>query len=235
MHTRGNPREPQPVTAGSPSPQPQLSPDGRWWWDGQAWVPAQSFAGPAVAAQLHGSSWNVLPGQTPYPYALPPPVRSSNDGLAIASLVLGILWLYGVGSLLAIIFGHVSRNNAAKEGREKSGMALAGLILGYLGCAGMAAMVALVVGVAATEESRQGDVEPMRRALVDAAQQEEISFIEANTYAGDPALLALSPTLGVQVEVLSATSTQYCLRATHGADSSSYDSDRGGLSTYACT
>jgi hypothetical protein len=30
---------------------------------------------------------------------------SSTNGLAVASLVLGIVWLYGIGSILALIFG----------------------------------------------------------------------------------------------------------------------------------
>jgi hypothetical protein len=31
------------------------------------------------------------------------------NGLAIASMVLGILWLYWIGSILALIFGLVAR------------------------------------------------------------------------------------------------------------------------------
>ncbi|MGH9416333.1 MAG: DUF4190 domain-containing protein [Terriglobales bacterium] len=57
------------------------------------------------------------------------------NGMAIASLVLGILWLYWIGSILAIIFGHIALNQirrapAASQGK---GMAIAGLILGYAG------------------------------------------------------------------------------------------------------
>jgi type IV pilus assembly protein PilA len=63
--------------------------------------------------------------------------------MAVASLVLGILWLLGFGSIAAVVLGHLSRRRAAHEGRPKSGLALAGLILGYLGT------VFLVVGVLA--------------------------------------------------------------------------------------
>ncbi|MGH7703636.1 MAG: DUF4190 domain-containing protein, partial [Gemmatimonadales bacterium] len=38
-----------------------------------------------------------------------PAVAYRTSGLAIASLVLGILWLGWVGSLLAVIFGHSAR------------------------------------------------------------------------------------------------------------------------------
>lgn len=57
------------------------------------------------------------------------------NGLAIASMVLGILWIWWIGSILAIIFGFVSLNqiknsNGAQTGR---GMAIAGLVLGFIG------------------------------------------------------------------------------------------------------
>ena len=57
------------------------------------------------------------------------------SGLAIASLVLGLLWLCGLGSLLATIFGsisltQISRSKGALGGK---GMAIAGLILGVIG------------------------------------------------------------------------------------------------------
>lgn len=62
------------------------------------------------------------------------PVRATKvNGLAIASLVLGIVPLLGIGSVVAVVFGHVAlgqikRSNGFETGR---GMALAGLILGY--------------------------------------------------------------------------------------------------------
>ena len=57
------------------------------------------------------------------------------NGLAIAAMVLGILWIYWIGSILAVIFGHISlqqirESNGTQSGR---GMAIAGLVLGYLG------------------------------------------------------------------------------------------------------
>ncbi len=64
----------------------------------------------------------------------PPPAVTKTNGLAVASLVLGLLTLCGLGSLLAVIFGHVAlgqikQSNGAQTGR---GMAIAGLILGYV-------------------------------------------------------------------------------------------------------
>jgi hypothetical protein len=81
-------------------------------------------------------------GTTPPPPALPPPpvvpvIRPTN-GMATASLVLGILgvvlfWFVGfVMSILAIVFGGIgiSRANAGAPGK---GAAIAGLILGIAG------------------------------------------------------------------------------------------------------
>ena len=52
------------------------------------------------------------------------------SGLAIASMVLGIVWIFWLGSILAVIFGHVAlsqikRSMGALSGR---GMAIAGLV-----------------------------------------------------------------------------------------------------------
>ena len=60
------------------------------------------------------------------------PGRTS--GLAIASMVLGILWVYWIGSILAVIFGHIAISQAGKDPTLRGkGMAIAGLVLGYIG------------------------------------------------------------------------------------------------------
>ncbi|MBK5307086.1 MAG: DUF4190 domain-containing protein [Frankiaceae bacterium] len=66
--------------------------------------------------------------------------------MAIASLVLSIVWLLGLASIAAVICGHTSRGRAARSGRAPSGVALAGLILGYAGCAFL--VVTLLAGIA---------------------------------------------------------------------------------------
>jgi len=59
--------------------------------------------------------------------------KARPDGLAIASLVLSLVWVAGIGSLLAVIFGHSSRGQAKREGMKPSSMATAGVVLGYIG------------------------------------------------------------------------------------------------------
>jgi hypothetical protein len=81
------------------------------------------------------------------------PVRPQTSGLAIASLVLGIIGLIGmpvVPPILAVVFGHVAlgrirASNGRITGRE---LAIAGLVLGWVGVAvalGIAVAIALVV------------------------------------------------------------------------------------------
>lgn len=73
------------------------------------------------------------------------PAPASHDDFAVASLVLGLCWLSGLGSLLAIIFGHVSRHAARRAGRKPSGMATAGLWLGYAGLALAVLLTAVLI------------------------------------------------------------------------------------------
>jgi hypothetical protein len=55
--------------------------------------------------------------------------------MAIASMVLGIFWLYWVGSILAVIFGYVARRQIEQAGGSQTGrgMATAGIVLGWIG------------------------------------------------------------------------------------------------------
>ncbi|MEO3785183.1 DUF4190 domain-containing protein [Actinocorallia sp. B10E7] len=58
---------------------------------------------------------------------------------AVASLVCGLLWACGIGSLLAVVFGHLARRQIRATGERGRVPALAGLILGYVGllCLGL--------------------------------------------------------------------------------------------------
>ena len=77
-------------------------------------------------------------------YAPMAPAAGTN-GLAIASLVLGILWVWWIGSVLAVIFGHIAISQVGKTNQGGRGLAIAGLVLGYIG---IAVFVAAVIAVA---------------------------------------------------------------------------------------
>jgi hypothetical protein len=61
--------------------------------------------------------------------------RQSINGLAIASLALGILWLFWIGSVLALIFGYIAKSQIDRAGGRQSGrgLAIAGIVLGWVG------------------------------------------------------------------------------------------------------
>ena len=77
-----------------------------------------------------------------YPYA--PPQRT--NGMAIASMVLGILWIYWIGSILALIFGYIARNQIRERGEGGAGMAMAGIVLGWIGVGFL--IIVIIAGVA---------------------------------------------------------------------------------------
>ena len=87
------------------------------WWDGHAWaIPptgAVRTAPPSIAAR---------------------PASATNQ-YSIASLVLSISWIFFIGSILGVIFGHLAMAQIrASEGREVGrGNAMIGLIVGYIG------------------------------------------------------------------------------------------------------
>ncbi|MFC8733471.1 DUF4190 domain-containing protein [Luteimicrobium sp. NPDC057192] len=61
----------------------------------------------------------------PYPY----PVAAPFNGLAIASFVLSLVWLYGVGTILAVVFGLVALRQIKRTGQRGRGFAIAGLVI----------------------------------------------------------------------------------------------------------
>jgi len=71
-----------------------------------------------------------------YSYSPPPPLATHTSSMAIISLISGIaawLGIFGLGGLLAIIFGHLAKGEIRKSGGviTGDGMATAGLVLGY--------------------------------------------------------------------------------------------------------
>lgn len=65
------------------------------------------------------------------------------NGMAIASMVLGIVWIYGIGAILALIFGYKARREIDASGGTQTGrgMATAGIVLGWIGIAGVLLMI----------------------------------------------------------------------------------------------
>lgn len=124
---------------GGPGAQPPQFPPAPagppgWWLasDGQWYPPPQ----PGYAAPAYQPAWGA-------------PTGSTTNGFAIASLVLGILWLYGIGSILALVFGYLAKGQIRESGGTQSGggMATAGIVLGWVG---VALLTLVVIAVAAS-------------------------------------------------------------------------------------
>ena len=94
---------------------------------------------------------------TPPPPPPPPPVASQwstpsapvsyqkTNGMAVAALVLGVLFCFGISGILAVVFGNlalgqIDRSQGTQKGR---GLAIAGIVLGWCGIA-LLAIPALV-------------------------------------------------------------------------------------------
>ncbi len=71
----------------------------------------------------------------------------SVNGLAIASMVLGILWMWWVGSLLALAFGYAAKRQIRESNGQQygEGMATTGIILGWVAITIGLVMLAIVV------------------------------------------------------------------------------------------
>ena len=108
----------------------------------------------AYPAAYGGAAGYGTPGVPPAypagPYAAQPaygPAQPGTNGLAIASLVLGIVWVYWVGSVLALVFGYVALSQIKRTGQGGRGMAIAGIVLGWIGCAVL--VIAIVAAIVA--------------------------------------------------------------------------------------
>jgi Domain of unknown function (DUF4190) len=104
-------------------------------------APASSGSAPSGYPVADGYSSPPVPGYWPQPPAPGFVPVTSTNGLAIASLVLGILWLFWVGSLVGLILGLVALRQIKNRNQRGRGIAIAGIVLGILG------LVVLVIGI----------------------------------------------------------------------------------------
>lgn len=81
----------------------------------------------------------------------PPPGQpvaavSQVNGLAIASVLLAVLWFAGLGAVLALVFGYRARRQIKNSAGTQagSGLATAGIILGWIGITILAAGIILI-------------------------------------------------------------------------------------------
>src|SRR5512133_3008421 len=109
------------------------------------------------------------PASSPPPSAPAPPAYGQQpggygyqstpktNGLAIASLVLGIaqIFLCIIGAILALVFGYIARRQIDESGGTQGGrgMAIAGIILGWIGIGlGIAYIVVIIIAVIVSDD-----------------------------------------------------------------------------------
>jgi Domain of unknown function (DUF4190) len=71
---------------------------------------------------------------------------SQTNGLAIASVLLAVLWFAGIGAVLALVFGYRARSEIKNSAGSQTGssLATAGITLGWIGIAILVAGVILI-------------------------------------------------------------------------------------------
>lgn len=144
-------------------PQPGSRPDLNKSPNGDGFVPSYSppyqdpygaqYPPAAPAYQEYQPQQYPQPGW-PQQYPIAAGIAPRTNGLAIAALVCGVIGLLcGVTSILAVIFGHISRGQIRKSNGAETGdgLALAGLILGYIFLAGWVIYWLVIVIVAIAE------------------------------------------------------------------------------------
>jgi hypothetical protein len=195
-------------TEPTPSGPPLVSADGYWRWDGTRWVPTYAYPS----------------------YRVGGPFSNAGEGMALASLIVSVM-ACGIGSIPAVILGHLSRRDARRAGQDPSPMATIGLVFGYLGVAAIAVFVAVVTAGIASEafvEEEQFFSGDVATALHSAGDAEESWYSEHHSYSRS--LSALVPygyreVPGVDIAVVSASETEFCLRANDGGPTMWLSSD----------
>jgi len=84
--------------------------------------------------------------------------RPQTNGLAVAALICGIVQFFGfwlLGTIPAIVLGHMARKQLRQRNEQGAGMALAGLILGYAGLV-LTVIVVIIIVAAVNSPSSTG-------------------------------------------------------------------------------
>ncbi len=154
-----NPNPSQPSSSGYEPPPGYQPPPA--YTPPPGYQPPPNYTPPP--SQPYGAPPNYASPTAPPPYGTPPPpgyappgyaaaygmpVQQQSSGLAVASLVLGLLsflfWFFT--GIPAVITGHMALNRIKQNPMlGGKGMAIAGLILGYLSIASLLCIGGLIV------------------------------------------------------------------------------------------
>lgn len=85
---------------------------------------------PYLGAQGHWQWQPTAPGPM---FIQQPAVARPTNGTAIFAFVMSLMWIFGIGSILGLIFGIVAARECNRTGEPGNGLATAAAILGFLG------------------------------------------------------------------------------------------------------
>ena len=134
---------PDPTAPRSPQQSPPYGPPPQGQPYGYGAAPNGSYGYGAAPTGPYG--YGAAP-TGPYDYGVAGrPAHRPTNGMAVASMVLGILWLWWIGSVLALVFGYLAKRQIRERGENGGGMATAGIVLGYVGVGFFSLFVVLVI------------------------------------------------------------------------------------------
>ena len=127
----------QPPTVQPPEPQPAPAYHPRPTYQAPQTYPPPSYPLPTYPPPSYPSYSAFAP---PPSYQLPPTrpgdmPRKGTNGLAITAFVMSLLWLYGIGSVLAVVFAHNAKRQIARSGQGGRPLATAATVIGWIGIA----------------------------------------------------------------------------------------------------
>lgn len=115
----------------------------------------------AWAARTYGEL-RALTADLPQARAAGTGVPRRINGLAVASLVLGTVWMFWIGSFLALAFGYVARSQIRKRDEGGATVATAGIVLGWVGVGILAIILAFgLVALVSGPSSVTGEAPPI--------------------------------------------------------------------------
>lgn len=226
-----------PGGATATDPTPDSAPTDVSWTAPGTGAPAAPTHGGGGAPPPPGPSW---PGTGS---GLPPSHPGLGSGptktnvLAVLSLVAALVWVFGVGSLAAIVLGILGRKRIRESGGREGGggFAVAGIVLGTLGLLATIAFfaaVAFFINEAGIEVDADGNVtfdesglfsdSDLARweALYSTAEAQEEYWYDKGTYTADVGELetyGLDLSGGPEVVVPIADDETFCLELTDEA------------------
>jgi prepilin-type processing-associated H-X9-DG protein len=141
----------------------------------------------------------ALPYATPTPTFMPQSTERS--GMALASLICGIIFCIPVCSLLAIIFGIIGIQQTGPGRRSGRGMAIAGLVLGCVGIP--LTVVALLISILLPSLNRAREIANRVKCAANERSIGQAILLYENDFHGQypPDLVTLAKTESVPLSV----------------------------------